>query len=64
MDNTLRYERGNCGSIPYGGTKFCKCQQENVMLIRLLRRAEVVEGKRVQLPAARKDGSKQVAKLD
>jgi len=34
------------------------------MLIRLLRRAEVVEGKRVQLPAARKDGSKQVAKLD
>ena len=21
MDNTLRYERGNCGSIPYGGTK-------------------------------------------
>ena len=20
MDNTLRYERGNCGSIPYGGT--------------------------------------------
>ena len=22
MDNTLRYERGDCGSIPYGGTKF------------------------------------------
>ena len=29
MDNTLRYERGNRGSIPFGGTKFCKCQQEN-----------------------------------
>ena len=22
MDNTLRYERGNRGSIPFGGTKF------------------------------------------
>ena len=45
MDNTLRYERGNRGSIPFGGTKFCKCQQENVMLIRFLRRTEVVKGR-------------------
>ena len=23
MDNTLVYEAGDCGSIPYAGTKFC-----------------------------------------
>ena len=23
MDNTLVYEAGDCGSIPYGGTKDC-----------------------------------------
>ena len=28
MDNTLVYEAGDCGSIPYVGAKFCKCQQE------------------------------------
>ena len=27
MDNTLVYETGDCGSIPYVGAKFCKCQQ-------------------------------------
>ena len=32
------------GSSPTITTKFCKCQQENVMLSRFLRRTETVEG--------------------
>jgi len=36
------------------GAKFCKCQQENVTLSRFLRRTEIVEGRRVQLPTVRK----------
>ena len=39
----LHTEQG-AGSNPAVTTKFCKCQQENVMLSRFLRRTETVEG--------------------
>ena len=52
------------GSNPGCGAKFCKCQQENVTLSRFLRRTEIVEGKRVQLPTVRKGRRRQVAMLD
>ena len=32
------------GSTPLSGAQFCKCQQENVMLSRFLRRTKTVEG--------------------
>ena len=34
----------DAGSMPVARSKFCKCQQENVTLSRLLRRVEIVEG--------------------
>ena len=41
---TLPFQGGEAGSIPVRSTKFCKCQQERVTLVRFLRRTELVEG--------------------
>jgi hypothetical protein len=52
------------GSIPPTGSKFCKCQQENVTLCNILRRCCIAKGKRVRLPADCNDRRSMVATLD